>query len=48
MAPTDITGVGFIVTVPDGEEVAIVVMVEGEVRGTRLLLYLAVVMGTVA
>ena len=47
VAPTDITGVGFILTVPDGEEVAVVVIVEGEVRVTRLLL-LAVVIGTVA
>ena len=38
VAATDIAGAGFIVTIPDAEEMAVVVIVEGEVRVTRILL----------
>ena len=41
------TGAGFALTILDAEEIAIVVIVEGEVRVTRILL-LAVVIGIVA
>ena len=44
---TDIAGAGFILTIPDAEEIAVAVIVEGEVRVTRILL-LAVVVGIVA
>ena len=44
---TDIAGAGFILTIPGAAEIAVVVMVEGEVRVTRILL-LAVVIGIVA
>ena len=44
---TDIAGAGFILTIPDAEEIAVAVIVEGEVRVTRILL-LAVVIGIVA
>ena len=43
---TDIAGAGFILTIPDAEEIAVAVIVEGEVRVTRILL-LAVVVGIV-
>ena len=47
VADTDLAGAGFTLTIPDAEEIAVVVIVEGEVRVTRVLL-LAVVIGTVA
>ena len=47
LAATDIVGAGFILTIPDAEAIAVVVIVEGEVRVTRILL-LAVVVGIVA
>ena len=47
VAATDIAGAGFILTIPDAEAIAVVVIVEGEVRVTRTLL-LAVVVGIVA
>ena len=47
VATTDIAGAGFILTIPDAEEIAVVVIVEGEVRVTRILL-LAVVVGIFA
>ena len=34
---TDITRVGFILTITDVEEIAVVLLVEGEVRVTRIL-----------
>ena len=47
VAATDLAGAGFTLTTPDAEEIAVVVIVEGEVGVTRVLL-LAVVIGTVA
>ena len=48
LAATDIVGAGYILTIPDAEAIAVVVIVdEGEVRVTRTLL-LAVVVGIVA
>ena len=47
VAATDIAGAEFILTIPDPEEIAVVVIVEGEVRVTRTLLF-ALVIGTVA
>ena len=47
IAATHVAGVGFILTIPDAEEIAVVVIVEREVRVTRILL-LAVVVGIVA
>ena len=47
VAVTDIAGAGFILTIPDAEEIAVVIIVEGEVRVTRILL-LVVVIGIVA
>ena len=47
VAVTDIAGAGFVLTITDAEEIAVVVIVEGEVRVTRILL-LAVVIGIVA
>ena len=47
VAATDIAGAGFILTIPDAAEMAVVVIVEGEIRVTRILL-LAVVIGIVA
>ena len=47
VAATDMTGAGFALTILNAEEIAIVVIVEGEVRVTRILL-LAVVIGIVA
>ena len=38
VAVTDIAGAGFILTIPDAEEIAVVVIVEGEVRVARILL----------
>ena len=38
MAARDITGAGFILTIPDAEAISVVVIVEGEVRVIRLLL----------
>ena len=43
-AATDIPGAGFILTIPDAEDIAVVVLVEGEVTVTKILL-LAVVIG---
>ena len=43
VAATDIAGAGFILTIPDAEAIAVVVIVEGEVRVTRILLLAAVV-----
>ena len=47
LVATDIVGPGYILTIPDAEAIAVVVIVEGEVRVTRILL-LAVVVGIVA
>ena len=47
VAATDRAEAGFILTIPDAEEIAVVVIVEGEVRVTIKLL-LAVVIGIVA
>ena len=44
VAATDIAGTGFILTIPDADEMAVVV--EGDARVTRILL-LAVVIGVV-
>ena len=44
---TDIAGAGFILTIPNAEEIAVTVIVEGEVRVTRALL-LAIVIRTIA
>ena len=44
---TDMTGAGFAITILDAEQIAVVVIVAGEVRVTRILL-LAVVIGIVA
>ena len=46
VAATDIAGTGFILTIPDAEEIAVLVVVEGEVRVARVLL-LVVVIGIV-
>ena len=45
VAVTDIAGAGFILTTPDAEERAAQMIVEEEVRVTRILL-LAVIIGT--
>ena len=45
VAVTDIAGAGFILTTPDAEERAVQMIVEEEVRVTRILL-LAVIIGT--
>ena len=47
VAAADVAGAGFILTIHDAEEIAVAVIVEGEVRVTRVLV-LAVVIGTVA
>ena len=47
VAATDIAGAGFILTIPDAEEIVVVVIVEGEVKVTKILL-LSVVIGIVA
>ena len=47
VAATDIAGAGFILTIPDAEDIVVVVIVEGEVRVPRILL-LAVVIRIVA
>ena len=47
LAATDIAGAGFILTIPDAEEMVVVVIVEGEVRVTRILL-VSMVIGIVA
>ena len=47
VATTGVAGPGFILTIPDAEDTAAIVIVEGEVRVTRILL-LAVVIGIVA
>ena len=47
LAATDIAGAGFILTIPDAEEIVVVVLVEWEVRMT-IILPLAVVIGIVA
>ena len=47
VAATDIAGAGFKLTIPDAEEMALVVIVEGEVRVTSILL-LPVVTGIFA
>ena len=47
VAATDIAGARFILTIPDAEEIAVVMVVEGEVKVTRILL-LAVVVGIAA
>ena len=47
MAATDIAGAGFILIILDAEELAVIMIIEGESRATRVLL-LAVVIGTVA
>ena len=47
LAVTDIVGAGFILTIPDAEEMVVIVIVEREVRVTRILL-LSVVIGIVA
>ena len=46
VAATDIAGAGFIFTIPDAEEIAAIVIVDREVRVTRILLF-AVVKETV-
>ena len=46
-AATDLAGAGFVLTVHNGEEIAVAVIVEEEVRVKRVL-QLAVVIGTVA
>ena len=43
VAATDIAGAGFILTLPDAEEIAVVEIVEGEVRVTRILLIVVVI-----
>ena len=40
VAATDIAGAGFILIMPDAEAIAVVVIVEGEVRVTIYLSYL--------
>ena len=40
---TDIAGVGFILTIPDTEEITVIVIVMEEVRVTRVLLLSVVV-----
>ena len=45
VAVTDIAGAGFILTTPDVEERAVQMIIEEEVRVTRILL-LAVIIGT--
>ena len=47
VAATDIAGAGFKLTIPDAEEMDLVVIVEGEVRVTSILL-LPVVIGIFA
>ena len=47
LAATDIAGAGFILTILDAEEMVVVMIVEGEVRVTRILL-VSVVIGIVA
>ena len=47
VAATDIAAAGFMLTIPDAEAIVVVVIAEGEVRVTRILL-LAVVVGIVA
>ena len=46
VAATHIPGAGFMLTLPDAEEIAVVVIIEREVKVTRVLL-LAAVIGTV-
>ena len=46
VAATDMAGAGFILTRSDTQEIAVVMLVEGKVRVTRILL-LAVVIGIV-
>ena len=43
VAAADIAGAGFLLTIPDAEAIAVVVIVEGEVRVTIILLVAVVV-----
>ena len=43
VAATHIPGGGFMLTLPDAEEIAVVVIIEGEIKVTRVLLLAAVI-----